>query len=78
MAQQAQETFVAELNGTSVRVAKGEVFADKHALVKLDQAGSGTLFKPLDLGDDDEKPPPKSAAKADPPKADVKAAGGKS
>lgn len=60
MAQQAQETFVAELkNGSSLRVAKGEVFPDAHELVKRDQAGSGTLFKPLDLGEDE----PAAAAK---------------
>lgn len=67
MAQQAQDTFVAELSdGTIRRVTKGEVLADRHELVKRDQAGSGTLFKPLDLGEDEKpaKSPARSAAKA--------------
>lgn len=69
MAQQAQDTFVADLkDGTTRRVTRGEVFADSHELVKRDQAGSGTLFKPLDLGED-EKPP----AKSQPEKAEAKA-----
>lgn len=67
MAQQAQDTFVAELkDGTPLRVARGEVFPDSHELVKRDQAGSGTLFKPLDLGEDEApaKSQPKPSAKA--------------
>lgn len=60
MAQQAQDTFVAEMkDGTTRRVVKGEVFADNHELVKRDQAGAGVLFKPLNLGED-EVPKPKS------------------
>jgi hypothetical protein len=71
MAQTAQDTFVAQMpDGSSVFVQKGSTWADKHAVVALDK-GSGRLFKPLDLGED-EKPPPKSAAKADPAKAEVK------
>ena len=54
MAQQAQDTFVAELKAGPIFVAKGQVFADGHEVVKLD-AGRGLLFKPLDLGD--EEPP---------------------
>jgi hypothetical protein len=54
MAQQAQDTFVAELRSGPLFVHKGQVFADGHEVVKLD-AGRGVLFKPLDLGDD-EKP----------------------
>jgi hypothetical protein len=47
----AQDTFVGDLkDGTSVRVVKGEVLPEGHELVKRDQAGSGTLFKPLDDG----------------------------
>jgi hypothetical protein len=58
----AQDTFVGDLeDGTSVRVVKGEVLPDGHELVKRDQAGSGTLFRPLDMGED-EKPAPRSAA----------------
>ena len=53
MAQQALETFVAEIDGVPVTVTKGEVFADKHPVVALD-AGRGLLFRPLDV---DAKPP---------------------
>ena len=60
MAQQAQETFVAELKGGPLLVQKGQVFADRHEVVQLD-AGRGVLFRPLDLGDEEA---PKSAAKA--------------
>jgi hypothetical protein len=63
MAMQAQDTFVAELKAGPLYVQKGQVFPDGHEVVKLD-AGRGLLFHPLDLGDD-EKPPPKSAAKAE-------------
>ena len=59
MAQQAQDTFVAELPSGPLFVAKGTVFADAHEVVKLD-GGRGLLFKPLDLGDD-EKPAAKQA-----------------
>jgi len=70
MPQQAQDTFVAQLGDGSDRlVTKGEVFSDSHELVKRDQDGSGVLFRPLDLGDDDAKPPAKSPAKAEAPKA---------
>jgi hypothetical protein len=72
MAHQAQDTFTAQLkDGSSLRVSKGEVFADSHEVVKLD-GGRGLLFKPLDFGED-EKPPAKSAAKAE--AAPVKAGG---
>lgn len=75
MAQQAQDTFVAELDdGTIRRVTKGEVLADRHELVKRDQAGAGVLFKPLDLGED-EKPPAKSASRASAKAAPVKDGG---
>lgn len=72
MAKQAQDTFVAELkDGTIRRVTKGEVLPDRHELVKRDMEGSGTLFRDLDLGED-EKPPAKS--EPDPPQeAPVKA-----
>ena len=70
MAQQSQDTFVAQLaDGSDFLVTKGQVLADGHELVKRDQAGSGVLFRPLDLGDDDAKPPAKSPAKAEAPKA---------
>jgi hypothetical protein len=89
----AQDTFIADLeDGTSVRVAKGEVLPESHELVKRDLAGSGTLFRPLDDGSKAEKPPAKSEpAKAEPkepvkpaaakpaaPRAPAKPAGGKS
>lgn len=65
MAMQAQDTFVAVLDdGTERFVAKGDVLPDGHELVKRDRKGSGLLFKPLDLGDEDEAP--KSTAKAEP------------
>ena len=59
MAQMAQDTFTAELkDGSVLRVARGEVYADNHEVVKLD-GGRGLLFRPLDLGDADA-PAPKS------------------
>jgi hypothetical protein len=69
--QQAQDTFVAEIDGIPLRVAKGEVLSDSHPLVKLDQAGAGVLFRPLDLEDG---PAPKAKAAKPSPAA----AGGKS
>lgn len=55
MAHQAMDSFVAALeDGSEVRVMKGEVLPDRHELVLRDQAGSGTLFRALDL--DDEQP----------------------
>ena len=57
----AQDTFVAETpDGAQVRVSRGEAFPDGHPLVKLDQAGAGVLFKPMDLGEE-ETPAPKAA-----------------
>jgi hypothetical protein len=75
MAKQAQDTFVAELkDGTIRRVTKGEVLPDRHELVKRDLEGSGTLFRDLDLGED-EKPPAKSDPDPDEKEAEpVKAA----
>jgi hypothetical protein len=71
MAKMAQDTFVAQLaDGGDMLVVKGQVLADGHELVKRDAKGSGTLFRALDLGDDD--PPP--VKKAD-PKPEPKAAG---
>ena len=48
MAQQAQDNFVAEINGAPLSVTKGDVFPDKHPVVKIDQ-GRGLLFRPLDI-----------------------------
>jgi hypothetical protein len=68
MAHQAQDTFVAQMDDGSMRyVTKGEVLPDKHELVKRDQAGTGLLFRPLDL--DGEEAAPKSGAKAAGPEA---------
>lgn len=64
MAMQAQDTFTADLkDGTTLRVVKGEVFADRHELVLRDQAAAAAaekagadraaLFAPLDLGEDE-------------------------
>jgi hypothetical protein len=53
MAYQAQETFTASPDGIPVLVQRGQVFPDKHWLVKLDD-GRGLLVKPLDL----DQPPP--------------------
>jgi len=50
---QAQDTFVAEINGSPVLVQKGSVWASGHAVVKLD-GGRGVLFRPLEV--DDETP----------------------
>ena len=62
MAQQAQDTFSAEIDGIVYSVMKGQVFPDNHVLVKLD-AGRGLLFAPLDLGDDDPPAPAKKTGK---------------
>lgn len=77
MAQQAQDTFVGSLpDGADHFVAKGAVFPDGHAVVKQWPG----LFMPLDLGEQDAKPPAKSVPEAKPAakepaaKADVKPA----
>lgn len=64
MAQQALETFSCEVNGAPVLVTKGEVFADSHAVVKVDQ-GRGILFRPLDVDEPSREKPvrPGKAAK---------------
>lgn len=58
MAMVAQDSFVAEIDGAPVAVQKGQVFPDKHAVVKLD-SGRGVLFRQLE-----EEPPPKRTRKA--------------
>jgi hypothetical protein len=63
MAYQAQDNFVAEVDGAPVNVAKGQVFADSHPVVKLD-GGRGLLFRPLDVDERDAKPAAKTG-KAD-------------
>jgi hypothetical protein len=83
VAHQAQDTFVAQMpDGSDHFVTKGDVLGDNHPLVKRDRDAGGVLFRPLDVGDDDEKPPAKSAPAKAPAakavaaaKADVKAAG---
>jgi hypothetical protein len=59
MAYQAQETFVAEIDGAPVYVQRGQVGSDKHPVVKLD-AGRGLLFRPLEL----DQPPVKAGRAA--------------
>lgn len=62
---QAQDTFIAVLgDGTERFVAKGEVFPDGHELVKRDQAGTGQLFRDLDLGEEEAPKPKPRAPKA--------------
>lgn len=69
---QAMDTFVATLkDGTERLVTKGEVLPFGHELCKRDREGSGTLFRPLDLGDE---APAKSAPEAEAPQEPVKAA----
>lgn len=55
----AQDTFIADLeDGSSVRVAKGDVLPESHELVRRDADGAGVLFRPLDeVQDGDSKPP---------------------
>jgi hypothetical protein len=66
MAHQAQDTFVAVLkDGTERLVAKGEVLADSHELVKRDRDGAGVLFRALDVdGDEPAAKTSRPAAKA--------------
>jgi hypothetical protein len=67
MAYQAMDSFVAALkDGGEVRVMKGEVLPDRHELVLRDLKGSGTLFRKLDL--EDEEPPPGPKPKVSPPR----------
>ena len=66
----AQDTFIAVLDdGTERLVTKGETLAGNHELVKRDLKGSGTLFRPMDTGEDEKAP-----AKSEPAKAEAKAA----
>jgi len=70
MAYQAQETFTASPDGIPVLVQRGQVFPDKHPLVKLD-VGRDMLFKRLDL---DQEPPAGKAPKVAPAASEAKAA----
>lgn len=66
---QSADTFIAVLDdGTERFVTKGEIFPDSHELVKRDQAGTGQLFRTVDLGEDE------APAKSQPAKAEAKAA----
>lgn len=60
MAMVAQDSFVTEIDGAPVAVQKGQVFPDKHAVVKLD-SGRGVLFRQLE---EEPEPPPKRTRKA--------------
>jgi hypothetical protein len=63
---QATDTFVATMrDGSDQLVTKGQILSFGHELVKRDREGTGTLFRPLDLGDNDERPD-KSTAEAEP------------
>jgi hypothetical protein len=78
---QAMDTFVATMaDGSDRMVTKGEILPSGHELVKRDRDGSGTLFRRLDLGEDEPAPAKSEPAKAEAPAkaAPVKApAGGK-
>ena len=64
MAHQAQDNFVAEIDGAPLTVVKGQVFPSSHPVVKLD-GDRGLLFRPLDIDQDAPdravKPGPKAA-----------------
>lgn len=52
---QAQDTFVAEINGSPLLVQKGTVWSSGHPVVKLD-AGRDVLFRRLET--EEEAPAP--------------------
>ena len=71
----AQDNFVGEsAEGAWVTVQKGQAFPDNHPLVRLDRDAADaaakegrtrtSLFAPMDLGEPDEPPAAKPAAKA--------------
>jgi hypothetical protein len=66
MAHQAQDNFVAEIDGAPLTVVKGQVFPSSHPVVKLD-GDRGLLFRPLDIDQDAPRRgvKPGAAAKAD-------------
>jgi hypothetical protein len=71
---QATDTFVATMSdGSDHLVTKGQVLPFGHELVRRDREGSGTLFRPLDLGGEDEPEPKSDPAKTAPPPEPVKA-----
>jgi hypothetical protein len=60
---QAQDTFVAEIDGAPLVVQKGQVYDARHPVVKMD-AGRGLLFRPLEETPEPEPAKPvKPAAK---------------
>lgn len=64
MAQQALDTFVADIDGSPVLIQKGTVLPDGHPAVKIDK-GRGLLFAPFDTGDAAPKrPAAKTAARS--------------
>lgn len=67
---QAQDNFVAEIDGAPFTVHKGEVFSSSHPLVKLDNDKDGKprglLWKQLEDPEDEPEKPAKSAAKVPP------------
>ena len=71
---QAMDTFVAtKKDGSDQLVTKGDVLPYGHELVQRDVKGSQTLFRPLDLGGEDEPEEPKSEPAPAPPAEPVKA-----
>jgi hypothetical protein len=61
----AQDSFSADLkNGGQQTVHVGATFPETHELVQLDLAGSKTLFKLLDTGEEPPPPAPKAAPRA--------------
>lgn len=54
MAYQAQDTFVAELDGGPVLIQKGTVLPSSHPAVRMH--GKSALFAPMPMDDEDEAP----------------------
>ena len=70
---QATDTFVATMrDGSDHLVMKGQILPWGHELVKRDREGSGTLFRPLDLGEPEAEEPESVPAKAETPKEPAK------
>ena len=65
---QATDTFVATMpDGSDHLITKGQVLPSGHPLVKRDRDGSGTLFRPMDLGGEDDEEPGSGPAEAPAP-----------
>jgi hypothetical protein len=67
---QATDTFVATMpDGSDHLITKGQVLPFGHPLVKRDRDGSGTLFRALDMGGEDEPEPEQPKSEPEPVKA---------